>query len=501
MLLGLPVACQLLTVGIMFYSYGRIDELAEKEMRAKRAIAIGLQIRTTMEKSILVMAGQSLTGAGVSPTDSQRLAIERDFKTLRTLSANEPKALDLLKKWQIHAKQFMELWEELASAHQPSQGDKLYFSQFLGKSEFNESLIASFNRICDDTDNLVAIYTPIAQEFHPKAVKARANLNAAIIAALGFNILFVAVMAFILNKNMLSRLQVLMANMKAFSKGKTPTAILSGNDELSDLDKAFREMSDELAKFEEIRQSMRAMVTHDLRSPLTSMVLKLELMMTSGLADDLSPKMLKDLKILRSETERLKRLANTLLDIDKMEDGNVELKRFTTSCDEMVEVSVEAVLLQCSRKKIEIKQTLPEECAFYCDKERTIQVIINYLSNAVKFAPKNSNIEVLIHQSELRPDFWRLEILDEGPGVPKEKRDKLFAKFVQLDQPDEVKKEGSGLGLYICKMLIEAQQGSVGFYARQNGGSSFWFEIPKGEDSPGASVESSKEEAFEAPAS
>ena len=250
---------------------------------------------------------------------------------------------------------------------------------------------------------------------------------------------------------------------------------------------------------------MRAMVNHDLRSPLTSMVLRLELMMTTELAGDLSPKMLKDLKILRSETERLKRLANTLLDIDKMEDGSVDVKPVNTPCDEMVEVSVEAVLLQCSRKKIEIKQTLPEACEFYCDKDRTIQVIINFLSNAAKFAQKNSRIEVLVHQSELRPDFWRLEILDEGPGVPQDKRDKLFAKFVQLDQPDEVRKEGSGLGLYICKMLIEAQQGHVGFYARQTGGSSFWLEIPKGQSSPGAAanapVVASVDKASEAPAS
>ena len=87
LLLGLPVTCQLLTVGVMIYSYGRIDELAEKELRAKRAIAIGLQIRTTMEKSILLMASQSLTGAGVSVSSASQLsAISRHLEPCQPMN-------------------------------------------------------------------------------------------------------------------------------------------------------------------------------------------------------------------------------------------------------------------------------------------------------------------------------------------------------------------------------------------------------------------------------
>ncbi len=478
LLLGLPLACQLLTVGVMNYSYGRIDELAEHELRAKRAIAVGLQIRSTLEQSVLMIAGQSVTGIGLAKTDSQRERVSRDFSALRKLAANDPKALELISASEKHASKFLDMWEELASAYQPGGNDKLYFSQFLGRSEFNESLTLSFNQIREDTEKLIALYTPIAQEFHPKAIKARADLRNGIIAAIAFNVLLVMALAIILNKNTLSRLKVLMENMKAFSKGKPPAEPLSGNDELSDLDKAFREMSDELARLEEFRQSMRAMVNHDLRSPLTSMSLKVEIML-GGAEDSLSPKMVKDLKVLKSETDRLRRLANTLLDIDKMEDGSVDVRLSSISCAEIIALSAEAVLAQCKRKNIELVQDLPADAAFMCDKDRTIQVVVNFLSNAVKFAPKNSKLELAVVPGE--NDCWRLEVLDEGPGVPADKKDKLFAKFSQLDQPSEVRKEGSGLGLYICKMLIEAQKGKVGFRAREGAGSCFWFELPRGE--------------------
>ncbi len=479
LLLGLPVVCQLLTVGIMNYSYGRIDELADRELKAKRAIAIGLEIRSTMEQAVLIAATKSLTGMGTSKNEGPRARIDGDYSSLKKLASKEPKTLKLLEKWQKHAYQFLDLWEELSAAFQPGENDKLFFSQFMGKGEYNESLMLAFDRVRTDTDELISIYTPIAQEFHPRAVKARADLRNGVIIAIVFNVLLVISVAIMLNKNTLSRLKILMDNMKAFSKGQSPAASLGGNDELSDLDKAFRDMSDELARLEEFRQSMRAMVNHDLRSPLTSMSLRVELMMESRNDEPVPPQMLKDLKLIKSETDRLRRLANTLLDVDKMEDGSVDVQAVNVPCADIVAVSVESLLAQCKRKKIQIVETVPADSAFFCDKDRTIQVLVNFLSNAAKFAPKNSTIEIAIVPAE--NDRWRLEVLDEGPGVPEDKKDKLFAKFSQLEQAAEVRKEGSGLGLYICKMLIEAQKGNVGFRGRESGGSCFWFEIPRGE--------------------
>ena len=112
----------------------------------------------------------------------------------------------------------------------------------------------------------------------------------------------------------------------------------------------------------------------------------------------------------------------------------------------------------------------------FCDSDRTIQVLVNLLSNAIKFAPKDS---VITLRSKLTTDHsFRFEVVDQGPGVPPDQINSLFAKFHQLDQPTAVKQEGSGLGLYICRMLITAQGGKVGYTSPGDRGSCFWFELP-----------------------
>jgi signal transduction histidine kinase len=97
------------------------------------------------------------------------------------------------------------------------------------------------------------------------------------------------------------------------------------------------------------------------------------------------------------------------------------------------------------------------------------------LSNAIKFAPKHSAITVSATQVE---NQVRVEIHDKGPGIPREKQSRLFSKFSQLEQPEEIKKPGSGLGLYICKTLINVQSGSVGVDSSEDSGTCFWFSLP-----------------------
>lgn len=477
-LLGLPLACQLLTVGILIYSYGRVDELANRELRAKRAIAIGLQIRTTLEQSVLAMATQSIIGANAATekVENQREKLNADFRALRKLTASEPEAGKIIAECEKHSKQFLDLWEDLALAYQPSQGDQLFFSQFLGRDEFSESLTLAFNRIRQDTDKLKALYSPIAQEFHPQAVKARENLRIAIVLAVFFNLALSAGFAVMLNRNTLMRLAILSENMRAFSRGESTMVRLKGNDELSELDQNFSKMAEELTRLDELRKSMQAMVSHDLRSPLTSMGLRVELMLGNS-TESLSAATTRNLKLLSSEIERLRRLANTLLDIDKIQDGSLKVELSPVVCQDIVAVSVEAVLAQSKRKEIEISSNLVEDAVFLCDKDRTIQVLVNFLSNAVKFAPKGSKIQVELKEST--ENFLRLSVIDEGPGIPEEQRNRLFNKFSQLEQPSEIKKEGSGLGLYICKLLIEVQNGKLGFEPVESGGTCFYFELPR----------------------
>ncbi|MBX9687030.1 MAG: HAMP domain-containing histidine kinase, partial [Candidatus Obscuribacterales bacterium] len=316
-------------------------------------------------------------------------------------------------------------------------------------------------------------FVPISQEFRPAAIKARQGMRNAVATVIVFNILLVLLVAYILNKSTLSRLAILSKNMEQFAHGKPASEKLTGADELSELDKAFQEMSSKLIALEEHRQSMRAMVSHDLRSPLTSMILKTKIILSDE-SRKLPTTVHRDLKALYSEADRLRRLANTLLDIEKMEDGSIDVDLQPEAFSEILELSTESITSLCKRKQITVSTESPENCYLSCDKDRAVQVLINFLSNAVKFAPKKTELAI-----KAVPDqgYWRVEVHDQGPGVPADKRNKLFAKFIQLEQAEETKKEGSGLGLYICKLLIEAQKGEVGYKESELGGSCFYFKL------------------------
>jgi signal transduction histidine kinase len=250
---------------------------------------------------------------------------------------------------------------------------------------------------------------------------------------------------------------------------------LTGNDELSELDKAFAEVAAERLKLEEIRKSMTAIVSHDLRSPLTAMTLTLELMVEMD-GDNLPPRIVTKLKQLMSDSNRLCRLSNTLLDIEKIESGKVDVELRPISVRTVADSAISAISSLANIAEVRITPEIQPETMMLCDEDRTVQVLVNLLSNAIKFAPKQSSIEV--RATQIGPDHVRVEVCDHGPGIRIEQQARLFSKFSQLDQPEEIKKMGSGLGLYICKTFITAQNGSVGVDSVPGEGTTFWFELP-----------------------
>ncbi|MBX9686953.1 MAG: hypothetical protein K2X27_09640 [Candidatus Obscuribacterales bacterium] len=475
LLLGLPIGCQMLSVGMLIYSYSKVDELVNKELKAKRVISAGIHIRALLQKSICVMSNKGIAGIADIQSEVPRQSIQNDFALIRKLSSSEAEAAKRLDLWQKDVEIFLDSFDKLLAQINESdkEGDAPLVA--LQTKAAQDQMLNDFKRVNNDTNKMLAIYTPIAAEFHPKAMKARANLRGAVILGVAANVILVACFAVLLNRNIMLRLLLLLNNIKAFSVPGQKISRLNGNDELAEIDQVFQEMSNELEKLESFKQSMRAMVSHDLRSPLTSMGLRVELILED--IEDVYPQLTGNLKTLNSEIQRLRRLANTLLDIEKMEDGSIEVQAKENSCADLITVSIEAVLAQSKRKEITIKQSLVQCASMYCDRDRSIQVLVNFLSNAVKFAPRKSEIEIKV--CENNEDSWSIEILDQGPGVAEDAQNKLFAKFVQLEQSADLKKQGSGLGLYICKMLIEAQNGRVGYKKRAEGGSCFWFELPK----------------------
>jgi signal transduction histidine kinase len=118
---------------------------------------------------------------------------------------------------------------------------------------------------------------------------------------------------------------------------------------------------------------------------------------------------------------------------------------------------------------------VPESILVMADRRRTVQILVNLLSNAIKHSPANGLIRI---NHAVEAHWLRVEVIDEGGGVPLEQRDNLFRRFSHLETPIERARQGLGLGLSVVKAIVEAQQGEVGVADQAEGGNCFWFTLP-----------------------
>lgn len=471
LLIMVPILFQAFTVGLLMQAVSRVDASVKDEQRAKDVITDAKDLDRLINRCVLSMAGASF---GVTDSSEYSLKLlQEKFVHLKNLVSANPDAVKIVVKQSEDANRLLTNLADLTAPLARSD-TKLFLAQFSNTAELKESLMINFDEVVKGSEALIAIYKPMTGELHPQAVKARADFQKVLFAVMISSIILVAAIAYIVNKQTLSRLQVLMQNIRDFSQNKSALKSLQGTDELAELDQAFQTMSMEKFRLDEIQKSLRAMVSHDLRSPLSSMTLTLELILDFR-RDKLDEKTTASLRRMYSEVQRLSRLAKTLLDIEKLEGGHINVDVRETDWESLIGQSVESVNSLASQRWIAFDPVIGEELA-WCDRDRTIQCVVNLVSNAIKFSPAGATVKILVCPVE--DGFQRVEVIDCGPGVPASKTDSLFKKFIQLEQSDLTKKEGSGLGLYICRLLIEAQGGTVGYRPAEPSGSCFFFKLP-----------------------
>jgi PAS domain S-box-containing protein len=227
---------------------------------------------------------------------------------------------------------------------------------------------------------------------------------------------------------------------------------------------------------EERVKDFYSMVSHELRTPLASIRTALGLMESSFATDESRPVV----KIASEEADRLMRLINDILDMRKIESGKLELYSDIYSAAQMVGKSVEGISNLGESKSIKFVQLPEPGIEVFCDQDRTMQVLTNMLSNAIKYSPDGGTIIV---STELIGNFCRFAVQDEGPGIPKNQTHKLFGRFEQLRSTDGLIRAGTGLGLAIAKAIVEEQGGQIGVDLPELGGSKFWFSLPLADQS------------------
>jgi PAS domain S-box-containing protein len=231
----------------------------------------------------------------------------------------------------------------------------------------------------------------------------------------------------------------------------------------------------ELREVESLKRDFVSTVSHELRTPLTSIRGALGLL-RGGVMGPLSEEARGLVDIAHANAERLIRLVNDILDMEKLDAGRVELFLQDVEPGELVRCAVEAIGGMAQEMKVPIQTEVGPCPPLKADPERMVQVLGNLLSNAVKFS--SAGAPVCLTVGTTAQGWARFEVQDKGPGIPPGQLRLLFQRFRQLESADTRRRGGTGLGLAISQSLVEQHGGRIGVESTPGVGSTFWVELP-----------------------
>jgi signal transduction histidine kinase len=222
-----------------------------------------------------------------------------------------------------------------------------------------------------------------------------------------------------------------------------------------------------------LKSEFLASMSHEFRTPLNAIIGFSE-MMQGDESSYLTEKHRRYLNNISTSGKHLLRLINDILDLSKIESGNMELNYERFNHKQIIAEIVSVVESAAMKKNIEIKLNV-EDSIVRADSKKFRQIMYNLLSNAVKFTEENGKVKVI---SLITENKLKIEVEDTGIGIAKDNFSKIFTRFKQLDSSYTRKQEGTGLGLALSQKLVELHRGEIGFESEQGKGSKFWFIIP-----------------------
>lgn len=248
----------------------------------------------------------------------------------------------------------------------------------------------------------------------------------------------------------------------------------------------------ERRKVDRLKSEFVATVSHELRTPLTSIRASLS-MLADGIAGTLPPDVAGLVEIAHQSCERLVRLVNDVLDIQKIEAGSMQFERRPQPLLPVAEHAIDAMQAYAAQMGVRLALDCEDGAralSAAIDHDRLVQVLTNLLSNAIKFSHRGATVTLALCRHE---GAARLSVRDQGPGIPEAFQPRVFQRFAQADGADTRQKGGTGLGLSITRSLVEEHGGQISFETRQGAGTVFRVDLPLAEqETPPASTETGR---------
>lgn len=227
---------------------------------------------------------------------------------------------------------------------------------------------------------------------------------------------------------------------------------------------------------ERLKQEFVSMMSHDLRTPLMSIQASLSLL-SAGASGELPPSAKRNVLDAERNISYIVSLINSLIDVERMDLSRLQVHVAPTELLPLLEAAIQAVRSLAANKGITLQSTqVDPDIEVNADGDRVIQVLINLMSNALKFSPRHTTINLNAIFNDA--GTVQLEVSDQGRGIPAAELDSVFERFHQVRETDATTHKGSGLGLAICKSIVEAHGGKIGVRSVEGEGATFWFTLP-----------------------
>ena len=230
-----------------------------------------------------------------------------------------------------------------------------------------------------------------------------------------------------------------------------------------------------LAETNRMKSEFVSIVSHQLRSPLSNLKWVIEILM-SGKVCPVAEEQIEYIQILRENSKRMDELVSDLLTVSRIEQNRLPLQEEKTSLKELVEKIIKETEILAKASNVEIEFSFDDEMPeIVFDPSQVKLAIANLVENAVRYAKTKGLVKVRLKKQK---NNLCLEVEDNGVGIPEKDQKYIFQKFFRSENAKKHQTEGSGLGLYIAKSIIEKSGGKMGFYSKENKGSTFWLTLP-----------------------
>ena len=226
---------------------------------------------------------------------------------------------------------------------------------------------------------------------------------------------------------------------------------------------------------EKLREQFIQTVGRDIAQPMEALRLNLQ-QLHRGDKGELSDKVKLEISRSASNMSRLTRLLNDIVDMDSLSIAKISVMPEWCSAKNIVNKSFDAIRAAADVKKIQLVQRYESEAEVFADADRVIQILVNLLSNAIKFSSESSNVTVEVSKLDQQTLF---SVVDTGKGIPADRQSSVFKPFERLSEDTNVS-QGAGLGLSICKIIVESHGGNIGVESEPGKGSKFYFSLPDG---------------------